>query len=481
MSTRVEETLQLGTVAREAWGAIFLSLNSAGLPLDKSYASLQDCTLKELDERLTATFTLLEGLQRIDDAAVSLVVPRLKAIANAIGQIKSNCTAALDQARGFPEGFSLNDASGNLQLQVMSGGAAKGVWNLDGSLSTVGSQQMALLDMLTLSLRFGRYKGAGFFQQTAKELRELADELKILLEESNPRAVNIASALETAQTTAASIAAEAKTALEKQGEIAALVPEAQTKVNEIEAKLAHIKEISSKSAALEKEVEDYQSSFDAFQKSIDAKISAHGKFEENLKQAESRNAEREASIDKLIDQADTMIRGATTAGLSSSLDETRLAYEKKLKVTQIWFLGSVVVLLVCILPIAAQLIPGPWQYWFSVPTGTADNARMWLSALGKIILVLPATWATAFFAGNYAELFHLAKEYAHKAAMAKAVDGFKREAPKYEEEIVASVFVEISDNPGSRRGPTAAVPQNPLVKRVMETVLDVVRKKAESS
>jgi hypothetical protein len=64
--------------------------------------------------------------------------------------------------------------------------------------------------------------------------------------------------------------------------------------------------------------------------------------------------------------------------------------------------------------------------------------------------------------------------------MAKAVDGFKREAPKYKEEIVASVFAEISDNPGSRRSPDAAVPQNPLVKRVMATILDVVRKKAES-
>lgn len=170
-----------------------------------------------------------------------------------------------------------------------------------------------------------------------------------------------------------------------------------------------------------------------------------------------------------------MIRGATTAGLSLSLDEARKAYEERLEKTGWWFLGSVVVLLICLLAIAGQLIPDPWQEWFKAPGGSTSDP--WLATLGKVILLLPATWATAFFAGNYAELFHLSREYAHKAAMAKAVDGFKREAPEYREEIVAGVFMEIRDNPGSRKSPLPATPQNPLTARILEKLLGAIRDK----
>ena len=98
-----------------------------------------------------------------------------------------------------------------------------------------------------------------------------------------------------------------------------------------------------------------------------------------------------------------------------------------------------------------------------------------MSTLGKLILLIPATWATAFFARNYAELFHLAREYAHKAALAKAVDGFKREATEYKSEIVTGVFMEIRDNPGSRKSPEAATPQNPVVQGFLERVLDAIK------
>ena len=51
------------------------------------------------------------------------------------------------------------------------------------------------------------------------------------------------------------------------------------------------------------------------------------------------------------------------------------------------------------------------------------------SFIGRIFLLLPATWLTAFFAKSYASFFDLEREYAHKAALAMSVDGFKRQAP----------------------------------------------------
>jgi hypothetical protein len=188
------------------------------------------------------------------------------------------------------------------------------------------------------------------------------------------------------------------------------------------------------------------------------------------------NKTREQDIDALISKADSMIRGATTAGLSNSLDEARASYEKRLSRTGWCFLASVSVLLICLLPIAGQLVPGPWQEYFKPVAGA--NSDPWLAILGKIIFLLPATWATAFFSVNYAELFHLSREYAHKAAMAKAVDGFKREAPEYKEEIVAGVFMEIRENPGNRKAPEPATPQNPITQRILETLLDAIKAKS---
>jgi hypothetical protein len=139
-------------------------------------------------------------------------------------------------------------------------------------------------------------------------------------------------------------------------------------------------------------------------------------------------------------------------------------------------LASVGFLLVSTLPIAAQLVPGPWQQYF-VPAvaGAATDSAPWLAAIGKLILVIPGTWATAFFASNYAELFHLSREYAHKAALAKAIDGFQREAPAYKEEIVGSVFMEIQDNPGSRKAPPPATPQNPVTEKFLTKVLEAIK------
>src|SRR5690606_39720630 len=78
---------------------------------------------------------------------------------------------------------------------------------------------------------------------------------------------------------------------------------------------------------------------------------------------------------------------------SDLLDETKLSYERKLVVTQRWFLGSAIFLLICVLPIVGQLIPGPWQQWFpSTPhngegaseigrASCRERVQIWLGAL----------------------------------------------------------------------------------------------------
>lgn len=472
MNEKIEQTLQKASSAQKTWDELFDFMANSGLQMDRAYPSLSGSSLNELNARLNATFVLAESLRNIDDSGAILVVPRLAAIDGPLNQIQQQATGALSQFKAYP-GATFNDPSGNLSVQIVRGGSVVTNWALASHLDSISGHQMALLDQLTLSLRFGRYKGAGLFQERAREMQVMSAEFASLLTAGKVAIDEIKEILNSATEILGQCERSRETSAEHKDEIVVLAGAAQKAANEVEAKLTHIKEITQAASSLSTQVEEYEASFDAFQVSLDGRIAAHEKFTADTKSAMRINQERESTIDGLIAKSDAMIKGATTAGLSLSLDETKQAYEDRLKKTEVSFLVSVAVLLICLIPIAGQLIPGPWQEWFKAPQGGGTDP--WLATLGKFILLLPATWATAFFANNYAELFHLHREYAHKAAMAKAIDGFKREAPEYKEEIVAGVFMEIRDNPGSRKSPSPAMPENPVTKKFLSKILDALR------
>ncbi len=472
MNHKIEQTLQRASSAQNSWDELFHLMANSGLQMEKSYPSLAGSSLNELNARMNATLVLADSLRNIDDSGAVLVVPRLAAIDGPLNQIRQQAKAALDQFQAYQDA-TFNDPSGALNVQVVRAGSVVTNWNLASQLDVISGQQMALLDQLTLSLRFGRYKGAGLFQERAREMQAISAELALLLSSVKASITELNQLLDSAAEILNQCEDSEKTASQQKSEILALAGAAQLASNEIEAKLTQIKETSQVANGLSTQVEEYEASFDAFQASLDARVSAHEKFVSDMNSALKSNKDRELAIDELIAKSDSMIKGATTAGLSLSLDETKLAYETRLKNTGRWFLGSVIILLICLIPIAGQLVPGPWQEWFKAPQGY--GADPWLATIGKFVLLLPATWATAFFAGNYAELFHLHREYAHKAALAKAIDGFKREAPEYKEEIVAGVFMEIRDNPGSRKAPAPATPENPVTKKFLSKILDAIR------
>ena len=474
MHERLENTVALVEKSKISWDLAYGRIFSSGLALDRPYTALLGSTLDELNGRLNSTFLLADELRSVDDGGTALLLPRLLNINGPLTQIAQHSDSIVSLFQSYLDA-TYADPAANLQLQVLRAGTAVASMSLSPALDSISAQQTALVDQLTLGLRFGRSRGSGLFQQRAKDLQLSGVELEKVLVESRSSSEELGRVLQGAKTSGDQLTAQLAAASESRTKIDATFGEVKTVATEIELKLAKITELTVLSDSLSKQVQGYAASFAAFKEDLDAKVAAQQKFEKDATAAMVANGQRESGIDSLISKADAMIRGATTAGLSKSLDEAKLEYEKRLSRTGWWFLGSVVVLLVCLLPIAGQLIPGPWQVFFKPVPGA--NTDPWLAALGKVIFLLPATWATAFFASNYSELFHLSREYAHKAALAKSVDGFKREAPEYREEIVAGVFMEIQENPGSRKSPSAATPQNPIAKRILETLLDAIKNK----
>ena len=236
-----------------------------------------------------------------------------------------------------------------------------------------------------------------------------------------------------------------------------------------------IKTIGANSEKLEALTNAYISKFEAFQKELDDRNAEFLRFQADAKTAKDASVTRESEIDRLTKLADSMISGSTTAGLAKSLEDTRKRYEDRMNSARSAFRWSIVFLVVSAVPLAAHLLPGLFGDFFPKVSDTAHES--WYGVLGKVLLMVPATWLTGFYTKTFADFFHLEREYAHKAALAMSVDGFKRQAPKYEEEITAEVFLEIRNNPA--KGNPAEPAAHPLYDVLAKVVGKVLDKKKE--
>jgi hypothetical protein len=461
--------------ALEAWQRGYAAIRGAGVSDDAPNGHMPNTTVGDLNSRVTVMLAALVRLQGVGPDQMQLIAHRLAALKAMTDTIEAH-SGAIVLALDPWQGATATDMNGNLQIQLALPDKGSSNFDLGTPLSAIFQQCTVGLDALPFVAFVAGDDGVQVFAGIAR-----AAEQQLAL----ARAASAGAGKE--QTSGTATAAKLKKLAEQADGLVKQIQEHLTAIGaqrttgdsnaaEITQKLAQVREVSKSSDTLEQRVTSFTSQFEAFETQMKARLTQFAEFEAATKDAERINGERETTIASLVDKADTMIRGATTAGLSKSLDDAREHYEKRLAAAQWYFLGSVVFLLVCSLPIAAQLIPGPWQQYFVAhPNGGVGDSAPWLSAIGKLILVIPGTWAAAFFASNYAELFHLSREYAHKAAIAKALDGFQREAPHYKQEIVGSVFVEIQDNPGSRKAPRPATPQNPVTQKFFEKVLEAIK------
>lgn len=351
MHPRIEQVLHLGQETHSKWDALFGTLRDSGLSLDRNYPTLQECSFNELNERLLATLAMLSALRNIDEGGTSLLLPRIQPLTSSLNQIGQHAESVSSSFAGY-QGSTFTDNSGNLSIQVNSAGSVITTFSIASAMEGISSAQMVLADQLTIGLRFGRFKGAGLFQETAKELQNIAKQMAELLDAAKEKEEELNGlnrrlvGLETASIQRLADIDKVKDASQASNTTA------QQQIAEIEAKLIRVKEITKNADALSTSVEAYDADFQAFQDSLSTRTTMHEKFEKEAASAMAENKKRESTIDGLISKADTMIRGATTAGLSSSLETTKDDYEKRLKITGRWFLGSVIVLLVCLIPIA---------------------------------------------------------------------------------------------------------------------------------
>jgi len=477
MHSRIQSLVDFAQQLAEQWIALVERWNSAELPDSVPYTRLHGATFREFSQRVMATLDLVSALSSVDASGQLLLLPRVDEVMKQLKAAHGNIVQLLSELNAQPQA-AFKDPNQNLDgLQGFSNGNHVATVNAGAYLDQASISLLAVHDSITSGLKFGKLRGFSLYQLYARQLAELASTTRKLQDEVQTlrnAAVFLHGEI-SASADEASTLAEASEKSKNTSEAAATA--AKEAQSEAEAKLAAIRETAKAAASLETQVETYEASFDAFQKSLDSRVEQHIAFEKDMRDALTANKERESEIDRLIGKADSMIQGATTAGLGDSLEKTRVLYQWRMVGASCGFFLSILLLAASAIPLVAHILPGLFSAWLPQATvipvsGGEGSGNALLNLLGKIFLLFPATWLTQFFSKAYSEFFHLEREYAHKAALARSVEGFKKQAPKYEEEITTAVFFEVQSNPSKQQAPDAA--EHPILGPLMKKFIDAL-------
>lgn len=476
MHPKIEQVIAQSKALSNHWATFYSEWVSAGLPTDERFTRLYESTMDEFSRRVVSGLELLISLEKSDDPAELLLVHRADSILKQMSVAQGSLTSLINQFKARPSAeFKVSPPTLDTLRVFVGGNHAENI-SIAGEFDQVAAALSAVIDFALLGLKTRRVRAVGQFSEAANELLKSVAESKVQSASSGQFAQEASSALaqiQSARTDALRLLSEieeAATAAENSKET---VSELHA---EVEVKVASIREIAKAAGTLEVQVEGYETSFEGFQKSLDARVAQHESFEKSMDSALQENGKREGEIDRLILKANDMIKGATTAGLGHSLEKTREVYETKMNEARSSFKWSIAFLVLSAAPLLMHLFPGFFGAWTgtrpSLAPGETFNSSAAMELLGKMFLLFPATWVTQFFSKAYAEYFHLEREYAHKAALARAVEGFKKEAPKYEEEITTAVFLEVQSNPSKQAAPDAA--EHPILGPVLRKFMDAL-------
>jgi hypothetical protein len=465
--------------ARASWNALNDLLVQSKYDFSRARPILDQQSMEMFRRRADLVFETLLALRpdQSDGVAAIVIGARSAEIRKHVQNFKKHTDASASQLRsGWKDGATIRDGNENFLWQLFDGDANLSSADVTPNFEQINSSLNFLLGVTGSLLPLCKAESVGDLSTRAEALAGLVREIESFRKqaEQHIQASDASAGLaEKHEQLAADARTQAETVLATLRE---LLQQANADSSSVKTLVEQIKTTGSNAEKLEALVGGYQSKFEAFQAELDGRNNEFSQFQLDSKAAKDANSTRENEIDRLTKLADAMISGATTAGLGKSLEDARERYEVRMNSARTGFQVSIFFLVLSAIPLAAHLLPGLFGDWFPKVSETVHEN--WYGVLGKVLLMVPATWLTGFYTKTYADFFHLEREYAHKAALAGAVDGFKRQAPQYQEEITAEVFLEIRNNPA--KGQSVEPAAHPLYDVLAKTVGKVMDKNKES-
>jgi len=256
---------------------------------------------------------------------------------------------------------------------------------------------------------------------------------------------------------------------------------------------ASIQTISDEASKLQATVKGYQEQFDSFQRQLEDREKTFASGSEKLDELIASFEEQRANVAALIDRSEKMLSSATVAGLASNFSTMMGKLTSELKWARIAFyigiafltLSALPLLAFVIMPLAAPILQSMFpDLTFAASDFVPDpvnNGWQYLGqVLARIAVLLPAAWFVSFAAIRHSSLFRLREHYAYKYSMAVAVEGFKQQSPRYEQEIAALVLEQLAFNPADKLIPSKDIREG-KAPGIAGYLLDRIRARVESA
>lgn len=432
----------------ERWKSVLMVLRSKSMDLSTVSSSTSNASFQLADLLVTEVAGEAAAILTAEPLFENAVLHSWKA--QLVGSYTTLISSASSLANPIeeitPDSSIAYDLAGPLKIVVTDPSGGSRQIEIDSALERMISASMELIrsyGSLVVNLKLAGTIDltnaiSSFTDARARvskhvvDIHEEAKESRVLLQNISKNAAESGDVLEEIRVIAEKVA----------NTISSIQSEQITTAEVVE----RVKSIDKEAARLQAKIETYEPQFDTYQDTLDKRDSDLQDLHDRLKMSVETSESQIKKNHDISESANAMLAASTTAGLAVGLEEARMRYETRMNSARYGFYFSIGLLVVSVA--GAAILQGVGGL-MDVPT--QDTSNYWGNALKNILIILPATWLTSFFAKSFATNFQLEREYSHKVAMAKSVHGFKLQAPKYEEEITTEVFLGLNRSPGESK------------------------------
>lgn len=241
-------------------------------------------------------------------------------------------------------------------------------------------------------------------------------------------------------------------------------------------------------SSLDAKVDEYREKFKSFDRQLESRNKDFEQGKEKQEKLFANFEKKKQSVESLIESSESMLKGATVAGLASSFSDAHTKLGKQLFWARVsfyvgitfLFISAIPLMLYVFLPILAPFLQTRYPEFASVAPALDTQGEMsgWQylgQVLARFIILVPAAWLVSFSATRHSSLFRLREHYAYKYSMAVSVEGFRKQATGYESEIAALVLEQLAFNPADKLTPSNDIHEGKAPHPLLNILVDKFR------
>ena len=364
------------------------------------------------------------------------------------------CIAAVDNFQSFLENVNryggIRDFNRDGTIYTSSGNTL----NISNPISEINSRLDGCLEAFFPFGMIGKGRAFINLSSAVDQIRDQVLSASIILEEAHLKKIRLG---EISEQTALLL----QRAKEVSTESSALMDSAKNSLAEITEMESRIVAAAARASELVVNTDLLNEKITLIQPKMDSFDALLSEREERIKQGSAdviqitqKFSDQQQTVTALIEKSEEMLGGATVAGLSTTFKDQVKEFDKRLGFAEAFFYAGCALTAFSVLA-AFNVFQAFGINFPEIPvvtdqTRTGTAAIQLFSAISaRIIVLLPALFILGFSSSRFNKLFRLREEYCHKYTMAASVQGFKIQAPSYQEAVAAAVFKELLSNPSS--------------------------------